>query len=147
MFATLFKLEDNHFMTRFLSSLCLILSSAILLYLMTPIKFYTQSKQDRLIEIWKKDIEFLMEKKNAPLLFKQISKLEVVFTDPDIAEEFKNFTTPFSKNSAGKYSLKIAITRWIDRHEYGFVIQHEFFDHSDDKHYEFGRTYKIGYVF
>jgi hypothetical protein len=35
----------------------------------------------------------------------------------------------------------------MEAKEYGFVIQHELFDQSEDKIYEFGRTYKVGLIF
>jgi hypothetical protein len=73
--------------------------------------------------------------------------VEIHFNDPQVAEEFKDFKSPFKINPQGEFVLKISITRWIEPKEYGYVIEHELFDLSEDKINEFGRTYKVGFIF
>lgn len=105
-------------------------------------------KQDRLYQLWNDDFTKLRQDKKFGKVFSNLSKVEIHFTDPQVAEEFSEFQTPFKpKDPLNGLVLKISITRWIEAHEYGFVIQHELFDQEDDKVYEFGRTYKVGLIF
>ena len=80
-------------------------------------------------------------------VFSNLASVDIHFSDPQVAEEFADFATPFRATNPKGYILKISITRWIDKSEYGYVIQHELFDQDDDKLHEFGRTYKVGYIF
>lgn len=134
-------------MARFITGFALILAAGILLYAQFPISFYFKPAQERLFIVWQKDFAKLSQDKKFAQAFNNIAKIEVNFTDPQVAEEFDKFRTPFKTGKPGGYILKIGITRWIEKGEYGFVVQHEIFDSSDDKLYEFGRTYKIGYIF
>lgn len=135
-------------MFRFLSGVLFITAALIFAYLSSPIPFYRLPKQTRLYNVWKEDLNKLSLQKDFKNVFNNISKIEVHFTDPQVAEEFTDFKTPIHKGAAPQgYTLKIGITRWIEKNNYGFVIQHELFDLNDDKIYEFGRTYKIGLIF
>ncbi len=133
---------------RFLSGLLLILAASGILLFISPLKYYMSPKQDRLYTLWQQDLSKLNKDSKFSKVFNNLSKVEIHFTDPQVAEEFSNFKTPFHSNSQGQgYILKISITRWIEEKEYGFVVQHELFDQQNDKMYEFGRTYKVGLIF
>lgn len=134
-------------MGRFIIGLALILSAFGLIYLKSPVGFYLKPKQERLYILWKKDFNELSKNPKFAKIFTQLGKVEVHFTDPQVATEFEQFNTPFIPNEGSPYILKISVTRWIEKTEYGFVVQHELFDQTEDKIYEFGRTYKVGYIF
>ncbi len=134
-------------MTRFLSGLLLILAALVLGYLASPIPFYLQSKEARLKTLWSKDLVHLAQNKDFANTFKQISKTEIYFSDPQIAEDFSQLNVPITLNPQGPLVLKVSITRWIDKNKYGFIVEHNIFDKDDDKIFEFGRTYHIGYIF
>ena len=138
---------NNQHMIKFISGLCLILAAGILVYIKTPLQYYSTPKQERLYQLWKKDFEKLKQDPKFAKVFVNLSKVEVHFSDPQVAEEFEEFRTPFKESINTGYVLRINITRWIEKREYGFVIQHELFDQTDDKIYEFGRTYKVGLIF
>ncbi len=133
-------------MLRFFSGLLFFAAAGGLLYSQFPVNYYLQPKQERLYKVWKKDIDKLSENNKFADVFKQVGKVEVHFTDPQVATEFEEFHTPFTPHQGQTYILKISVTRWIEKREYGFVVQHELFDETEDKIYEFGRTYKIGLI-
>ncbi len=118
-----------------------------LLYSQYPLDYYLKPKQDRLLMHWQKDIAKLSENQKFSEVFKKVGKVEVHFTDPQVATEFEKFSTPFVPQEGQPLVLRISVTRWIEKKEYGFVVQHELFDETDDKVYEFGRTYKVGLIF
>ena len=134
-------------MQRFLAGLLLLLSAGLLIYLKSPMSYYLQPKQDRLLQIWERDLNQLYSDPKFQKVFTNLAKVEVHFTDPQVAEEFSDFKTPFKSSPENSYILKISVTRWIEKSEYGFVIQHELFDQDDDKLYELGRTYRVGLIF
>ena len=138
---------NNGFMFRFVFGLLLIAGAGFLVFKSPKVQFYIKPKQQRLFIAWQKDIENLYRDQKFRKVFKHISKIEVHFTDPEVAEEFTDLKTPFKANDSTGYILKLSITRWIQKNEYGFVIQHEIFDQSEDKIYEFGRTYQVGFVY
>ena len=133
-------------MFRFLSGFILIVAAAALAYSQAPVGFYLQPKQDRLYKLWNAEIQKLSEDKKFAEVFENVGKIEVHFTDPEVASEFDRFNIPFKENPGKSFILRISVTRWIEQNEYGFLVQHELFDETDNKIYEFGRTYKIGYI-
>ena len=134
-------------MLRFLSGFVLIFSALTLLYAKSPLKFYMKPKQERLYQLWNKDFQELTKDKKFAKVFSQLGKVEIHFTDPQVANEFEEFKTPFHTKASHPYFLKVSITRWIEHNRYGFIVQHELFDSSEDKIYEFGRTYTVGLIF
>lgn len=135
-------------MSRFFAGLFLILLAVAVVLGVSPVRYYTTPKQVRLYDLWQQDFQKLSKDPKFGKVFNNLAKVEVHFTDPQVAEEFANFRTPFTTNSTEQgFILKISITRWMEAKEYGFVIQHELFDQSEDKVYEFGRTYKVGLIF
>ncbi len=135
-------------MSRFFSGLFLITLAIVVVLGASPIRYYTTPKQERLYDLWKQDFKKLSQDPKFGKVFNNLSKVEVHFTDPQVAEEFSEFQTPFTESRGQQgFILKISITRWMEAKEYGFVIQHELFDQSEDKIYEFGRTYKVGLIF
>ncbi len=134
-------------MLRFLAGFCLILASGVLVYLASPLPFYLLPKQDRLYSLWQKDFSSLAKNAEFKEMLSQLAKVEIHFNDPQVADEFGDFKSPFRTSPQGLYTLKINITRWIEPKTYGFIIEHELFDSTDDKVHEFGRTYRVGYIF
>lgn len=133
-------------MIRFISGFLFIFAACVLVFVTAPLELVMQTKQERLSRAWQNDFDQLSKDPKFAKVFANLSKVDVHFTDPQVAEEFKNFKTPFRVSNPEGFILKIDVTRWIEPKEYGFVIQHELFDQSDDKLYEFGRTYKIGII-
>lgn len=133
-------------MVRFISGLLFLLAAGFLFFIQSPIGFYLKPKQERLYVLWQKDMDHLANNKEFQNMLNQLGKVEIQFTDPQVATEFEEFQSPFKVTSGYPYTLKISVTRWIEKNEYGFVVQHELFDETDDKVYEFGRTYKVGYI-
>ena len=124
-------------MFRFILGFLLIASSFSILYSHFPVDQYLKPKQVRLYNDWQKDISKLSQNQQFADMLSQISNVEIHFTDPDIAEEFDDFRAPFKEDKTQSYLLKISITRWIDQNRYGFVVQHELFDDTENKIYEF----------
>lgn len=133
-------------MWRFFAGLLMILSAGTLIYIKFPIGYYLQPKQERLYSSWKHDISELARDPEFSKALSRVGKVEIHFTDPEVAGEFEDFHPPIKSTPNQPYILKISITRWIEKTEYGFVIQHELFDESDNKFFELGRTYKIGLI-
>ena len=133
-------------MFRFFSGFVLIAAAAAIAHSQFPLIYYLQPKQDRLYKLWDADLKKLSEDKNFANVFENVGKIEVHFTDPQVATEFERFNIPFKKNEGKPYILRISVTRWIEKNEYGFLVQHELFDETDNKVYEFGRTYKVGLI-
>lgn len=133
-------------MFRFLSGFLLLLAAGGLIYSQFPVDYYMKPKQMRLYDVWKADIDKLSQNEKFADVFKNVGKIEVHFTDPQVATEFEEFHIPFKPSEGKPYILRISVTRWIEKTSYGFVVQHELFDETDDKIYEFGRTYKIGLI-
>ncbi len=134
-------------MLRFIFGLLLISGAGFLIFRSPKAQFYIKPREERLFILWQKDIEKLYRDENFKKTFRHIAKVETHFTDPEVAEEFSDFKTPFKAGDSTGYILKLNITRWIQKNQYGFVIQHEIFDQNEDKIYEFGRTYQVGFVF
>ncbi len=134
-------------MIRFIFGLLLIAGACLLVFKSPQVQFYIKPKHQRLFVLWKKDIQKLYQDEEFKKAFKHIAKVEIHFTDPDVAEEFSDFKSPFKVGDPMGYVLKLNITRWIQKNQYGFVIQHEIFDQNEDKIYEFGRTYQVGFIF
>ena len=134
-------------MFRFILGFLLITSSFALVYSHFPVDQYLKPKQMRLYNDWQKDISKLSQNKQFSDMLKQIRTVEIHFTDPDIAEEFVDFKAPFRVFKNQNLVMKVSITRWIDKNRYGFLVQHELFDETENKIYEFGRTYHTGYIF
>lgn len=134
-------------MTRFASGLLLIVSALLLGYLSSPLPFYLKPGVKRLQEVWTEDLNSLSKNKNFHNTISQLGSVEIHFTDPQVAEEFSGLEAPFVLNREKPLVLRVSITRWIDKSKYGFIVQHEIFDKDDDKIFEFGRTYHIGYIF
>ena len=125
----------------------LLIVVAIALISKTPVMFYTKPKETRLLTVWKKDIDSLMEKKDFQKYFKNLSTVSIHFTDPDVAEEFDKMKSPFTTaGNKGSYILRVTITRWIKGNRYGFIVEHEVFSKYKDKLDEFGKTYTIGFI-
>ncbi len=133
-------------MLRFLIGLLCISAALLIVHSQFPVTYYFQPKQDRLHQLWTQDFNNLRKDPKFAEVFQQVGKVEVHFTDPEVATEFERFHTPFKPQEGQPYILRISVTRWIEKSEYGFLIQHELFDSTDDKIYEFGRTYKVGLI-
>ena len=134
-------------MFRFIFGLLLIVGACFLVFKSPKVQFYMKPREQRLFTLWQKDIQNLYKDQKFKETFKHIAKVEIHFTDPDVAEEFSDFKSPFKTGDPSGYILKLNITRWIQKNQYGFVIQHDIFDQSEDKIYEFGRTYQVGFIF
>jgi hypothetical protein len=133
-------------MLKFFSGTLLIGAAFMIAYSQFPVGYYLTPKQERLYQIWKTDLDKLSNDPKFAKIFQNLSQVDVHFTDPQVATEFEEFRTPFSAAEGRAYILKISITRYIEKQEYGFVVQHELFDQNEDKIYEFGRTYKVGLI-
>ena len=131
---------------RFIVGLFFILAAVGLVSFASPLSFYLKPKQERLVKLWQQDIAKLQSNAEFSQAFSNLSGIEIYFTEPEVADEFENFPTPFSTQAGGTYLLKVSITRWIEPRHYGFVVQHELFDQNDNKVFEFGRTYRIGFI-
>lgn len=134
-------------MVRFIVGFLLIASAFFLVSKSPKVQFYMNPPEQRLFLLWQKDIEKLYKDEKFKKAFKYIAKVEIHFTDPDVAEEFSNFKSPFKTGGSSGYILRVNVTRWIQKNQYGFVIQHDIFDQNEDKVYEFGRTYQVGFIF
>lgn len=123
------------------------ISIAILLALLasSPLKFYYKPGYQRLERLWAKDVKNLYKNKEFSQVLNNIKTVEFNFDDPQVATELEKLGSPFKKNKDGHIILKVQIIRWIAENRYGYVLQHELFDENEDKVFEFGRTYKVGF--
>ncbi|MCB0377940.1 MAG: hypothetical protein KDD33_05550 [Bdellovibrionales bacterium] len=133
-------------MNKVIASLIVICAFGLIAYSSPQVQFFTKPKHQRLYKLWKADMDNLAKKDEFKKLFLNIGKIEFEFPDPQVAEELGDLGSPFVKRDGANYVLKIEIIRWIHGNRYGYVIQHNIFDLSDDKLFEFGRTYKVGWI-
>lgn len=133
-------------MTKLISILCLFFAASLLIFMSPQVQFYRGSKSQRLYSLWDRDIEKLKSDKEFKKMFLNLNEVELTFTDPQVSNELDELKTPIKTTDGTSLKLKVAVIRWIDKNRYGYVLQHEVFDSNDDKIFEFGRTYKIGFI-
>lgn len=133
-------------MKKLITVFCIYIAASLLVYQSPQVQFYKKPRYERLYTLWKNDLKQLEKKPEFQKVLLNIGEVELDFTDPQVADELDALKVPFKKNEGASFKLKVGIIRWISGNQYGYILQHEIFDVSDDKIYEFGRTYKVGFI-
>lgn len=107
-------------------------------YWMTPPEQRAEMK-------WKAEIQKMLkfDKKLQTAIY-LLSEIEMTTTDQSFKDLIDKTKSPFKKAKQGKYVLKIQFMPWIEDMKYGYLIQHEFFDETDNKVNEFTSNVEIG---
>lgn len=109
--------------------------------------FWIKPPEQRLSIIWQRDIDHLKKEKKLPQVFNEISKVQVNSPDARIAEWIDDVKIPVSRNQKGQYTMQIMLVQWIEGHQYGVVVQYDIFDsQTENKVFELGRTFHLGYI-
>lgn len=133
-------------MTKVIAILCLLTAAGLLAFMSPQVQFYTKPRHQRLYNLWKADIDRLQQNPEFKKLLLNVGDVELGFTDPQVSEELDLLNPPIKKTEGASLSMKVEVIRWIDKNNYGYVLQHEIFDNTENKIYEFGRTYKVGII-
>lgn len=102
----------------------------------------------RLNIIWHEDLQKnVLQSDSYKKIFNRVSKFEFTSDDPDLIPFLEKLSPPAELNKIGDLKVNVHISRWFDKTQYGFVVQHNFLEsHTDEKVFEFGRTYPVGYI-
>lgn len=135
-------------MIRWSGLILVVAAFLIFAFQLLPITFYLSHRTERLSQLWTQDLQTLLKNKEASKLLNNVQDYELGFSDPQVHHELETLSYPLKTNSQGPLILSIEITRWIHGNQYGYLLQHDFFDTSSgepEKIYEFSRNYKIGF--
>ena len=121
-------------------------AAGLLIFLSPQVQFYMKPRHQRLYNLWKSDIDRLQQNADFKKLMLNIDDVELGFSDPQVSEELDLLQVPIKKTQGTNLHMKVEVIRWIDKNDYGYVLQHEIFDSTENKIYEFGRTYKVGII-
>lgn len=132
-------------MKSFVGYLLFIGSIGIALYAYFDVGYWQTSPSVRASHKWQKEIHRLETQspklKTALLL---IAKIEQQTTDQQFKPMIDATVSPFKTTPKGVYTLKLQFMPWMEDLKYGFLIQHELFDHNMNKVTEFNVNFEIG---
>lgn len=131
-----------------LGAFILVLSLILILSYTLELDSLILSPPERLEKIWKKDINsVVLQNESYKKILTNISQIDFTTDDPDLKKFLDQLNSPVPIAPSGNLKLNVHISRWFEGNKYGMVIQHNFFDkQSEDKVFEFGRTYFVGYI-
>lgn len=132
-------------MKYFASFVLLFSAAALITYEQMNLKYWLTSPEERVNTKWKQDIENTVRvSKKLNTAIHLIKKIELTVTDSQFQSLITKSKIPFKKTDNGKYTLKIQVMPWIEDMNYGYLIQHEFFDETQNKVFEFNSNIDIG---
>ncbi len=109
------------------------------------VEYWMTAPELRVEKKWKAELaKSLKHDKKLQTAIYLISDIEMTTTDQDFKDLIDKSKPPFKKAKNGKYVLKIQYMPWIEEMKYGYLIQHEFFDETDNKVNEFTYNIEIG---
>lgn len=109
--------------------------------------FWLKPANERLSLLWKRDVSNLKKLNKLPKLFSDIGEIELISEDARTGEWVDKVKIPFKKKEGGSHRLTISVLQWIENHQYGVVMEFSIFEiKTDNKVYELGRTYQVGFI-
>jgi hypothetical protein len=131
---------------KYILSFVLILSAgALIAYDQYNLEYWFTPPEQRAEAQWKKEVDKVVrETKKMQTAIYLIKDIQLITTDQQFKDLIDKTKIPFKKAKQGKYTLKIQIMPWIEDMHYGYLIQHEMFDETNNKVMEFNTDIKIG---
>lgn len=112
------------------------------------ISYYIKPPQEKLLTRWQEDLTQLEKGKYLPKQWSEISEVEIRSDNSPIQEWLPTLKAPIQKNPQGRYRLEIFLIHWIEKYKYGVVMEYSLIDlTSNNKVWELGRTYHLGYIY
>lgn len=138
-------LDYAFFMKYFVSFILILCASALIAYDQLSLEYWFTPPEQRVDSKWKSEVEKAVRKsKQMQTAIYLIKSIEMSTTDQQFKDLIDKSKIPFKKANKGKYDLKIQIMPWILDMKYGYLIQHELFDETNNKIYEFNTDIEIG---
>ncbi|MCB9072989.1 MAG: hypothetical protein H6623_05165 [Bdellovibrionaceae bacterium] len=132
-------------MKYFLSFILLVGAVGLILFDHYNAEYWLTPPEKRVDTKWQQEVDKVVrETKRLQTAIYLIKDIELTTTDQQFKDLIDKSKVPFHKANKGKYKLKIQIMPWIEDMEYGYLIQHEFFDETNNKVFEFNADIKIG---
>lgn len=131
---------------KYIFSFILILCAAgLIAYDQLSLDYWLTPPEQRVDIKWKQEVtKVVRSSKKMQTAIYLIKSIEMVTTDQQFKDLIDKSKVPFKKANKGKYVLKIQIMPWILDMKYGYLIQHELFDETNNKVYEFNSDIEIG---
>lgn len=96
----------------------------------------------------RKDLANLEALKKLPKGWDQIREIIVKTDNSPLSEWAPKTFLPIPVNKNGRYKLEIFFVLLLDGHRYGTVAEFNLFDYeTNNKVSEFGRTYRLGFIY
>lgn len=128
-----------------LSFLLIVGAGALIAYDQYNLEYWLTPPEKRVDAKWEKEVQKIVrESKRMQTAIYLLKDIEMITTDQQFKDLIDKSKVPFKKAKKGKYLLKIQIMPWIEEMEYGYLIQHELFDETNNKVFEFNSDIKIG---
>lgn len=128
-----------------LSFLLFLSAGALIAYDQLHLEYWMTPPEKRAEVKWQKEVDkMIKQSKKMQTAVYLIKSIELTTTDGQFKELIDKSKVPFKKANKGKYDLKIQIMPWIEEMKYGYVIQHELFDETNNKVFEFSSNIEIG---
>lgn len=109
------------------------------------VEYWITAPEKRVDQKWKAELTKMLKfDKKLQTGIHLLSDIQMTTTDQDFKDLIDKSKPPFKKAKNGKYVLKLQFMPWIEDMKYGYLIQHEFFDETDNKVNEFTFNIEIG---
>ena len=134
-------------MQRSIAFLLIIGALILCLWSFVPVNVFFTARSQRLNRPYHKDLQKFSQTKNGKKLLSHLQNYEFDFADPQVSEELPDLSFPWPTKEGSKIFLSIEVIRWIEGKEYGYTLQHSFYDITSgeqEKIYEWSRIYKVG---
>lgn len=131
---------------KYILSFVLFLAAAgLIAYDQYNLEYWLTPPEKRAEVKWQKEVDKMVKQsKKMQTAIYLIKSIEMITTDQQFKELIDKSKIPFQKANKGKYDLKIQIMPWVEDMKYGYVIQHELFDETTNKVFEFSSNVEIG---
>jgi hypothetical protein len=125
--------------------LLIALSAGMLAYDHYNISYWRTPPGIRASQKWQEEVDKVTAKSARLKTSLQLLKtIEMTTTDQQFKDMIDQTKKPFHQVQKGSYILKIQIMPWIEDMKYGYLIQHDLFDSTNNKVSEFNVNVDIG---
>lgn len=120
----------------------------IILWSALGVGFYLKPPHEKLLTRWKADLAQLEKAQKLPSQWNDIREIQLRSDNSPIQEWLPQIKAPIQTNPNGRYRLEIFLIHWIEKYKYGVVVEYNLIDlTSNNKVWEFGRTYPLGFIY
>lgn len=128
-----------------LSFILFLAAGGLIVYDQYNLEYWTTPPEQRAAMKWKAEVDKMLKvSKKLQTAIYLIKSIEMTTTDQDFKDLIDKTKSPFKKANKGKYDLKLQFMPYVEDMKYGYLIQHEFFDESNNKVIEFTSMIEIG---